>query len=143
MQSMRPRDTQQALVYLEANKSGSLNGSSGYASCDTSASYTASTKTLQLTLSNCTTGVAFVISGGRSLSNGTGTATLTAQQIPRGASDQTVTSASVESGNFLLAGANGEELVGAATIKGSIALSNGTPGSKPAIFFVIFGGKKH
>jgi hypothetical protein len=134
--------TQQALVYLEANKSGLISGSSGYAKCDTSASYTANSKTLQLGLSNCTTGVAFSISGGLSLSNGTGTTTITAQQLPGGATDQTVTSTSVESGNFLLAGANGEELVGAATIRGSIALSNGTGGSNPAIFLVIFGGKR-
>jgi hypothetical protein len=134
--------TQQALVYLQANKSGALSGSSGYATCDTSANYAANSKTLQLTLSNCTTGVAFNISGDLSLSNGTGTTTLKAQQIPRGASDQTVKSTSVDSGNFLLAGVNGEELVGAATIKGSIALTNGTGPSNPAIFLVIFGGKK-
>lgn len=134
--------TQQALVYLEADSSGTLSGSSGYASCDTSASYMAISKTLQLTLSNCSTGVGFNISGGFSLSNGTGSTTITAQQIRSGATQQTMASTSVDSGNFLLAGPNGEELVGAATVRGSIALSNGTGGSNPAIFFVIFGGKK-
>lgn len=134
--------TQQALVYLAANRSGTLSGSSGYAYCDTSASYTATSKTLQLTLSNCTRGVGFNISGGFTLANGTGTTTIAAQQIQTGATRQTMASATVDSGNFLLAGPNAEELVGAATIKGSIALSNGTGGSNPAIFFVIFGGKK-
>lgn len=134
--------TQQALVYLQANRSGTMPGSDAYATCDTRATYTANSKTLQMTLSNCTTDVGFNIAGGFSLTNGTGTTTMTAQQIQGSAALQTMTSASVESGNFLLAGANGEELVGAATIQGSIALSNGTGSSNPAIFFVIFGGKK-
>jgi hypothetical protein len=134
--------TQQALVYLEGNRSGTLSGPSGYAKCDTSATYTASSKTLQMTLSNCTAAVGFNISGGFSLSNGTGTTTMTAQRVLGSATPQTMRSTTVDSGNFLLAGSNGEELVGAATIKGSIALSNGTGGSNPAIFFVIFGGKK-
>lgn len=133
--------TQQALVYLEGDKSAGVSGGiSDYAQCDTSASYTASSRTLQLTLSNCSTGVSFNISGGLTLVNGTGTSTLAAQQ-PTG-NLQTITSTAVDSGNFLLAGPNGEELVGAATIKGSIALANGTGSNKPALFFVIFGGKK-
>lgn len=132
---------QQALVYLEGDKgSGVSGGISGYATCDTSASYTASSKTLQLTLSNCTTGVSFDISGGLILTNGTGTSTLTAHQTQGNL--QTLTSVSVDSGNFLLAGPNGEELVGAATIKGTIGLTNGTGGTKPAIALIIFGGKK-
>jgi hypothetical protein len=133
--------TQQASVYLEGNRSSTLSGVSGYATCDTNANYTASNKTLKLTLSNCNTVVGFNISGNFSLSTGTGITTITAQEIQRGAANQTVTSTSVESGNFLLAGSNGEELVGAATIKGSIALSNGTGGINPAIFLVVFGGK--
>lgn len=132
--------TQQALIYLEGDRGGGVAGISGYASCDTSASYTSSSKTLQLTLSNCTASASFNISGGFTLTNGTGTTTLTAQQTQTNL--QTMASATVDSGNFLLAGPNGEELVGAATIKGSIALSNGTGSSNPAIFFVIFGGKK-
>ena len=48
----------------------------------------------------------------------------------------------MDSGNFLLAGPNGEELVGAATVKGSIALASGAGSSNPAIFLVVFGGKK-
>ena len=134
--------TKQASVYLEGDRSGNLSGVSGSAECDTSANYTANTKTLKLTLSNCNAAVGFNISGDLSLSNGTGTTTIAAQQLPRDASDQTVKSTTVESGNFLLAGANGEELVGAATIKGTIVLSNGTVGSNPAIFLVVFGGKK-
>ena len=51
-------------------------------------------------------------------------------------------STSVDSGNFLLAGANGEELVGAATVNGTIALASGAGSSSPALFFVVFGGKK-
>ena len=42
----------------------------------------------------------------------------------------------------MLAGPNGEELVGAATVKGTIALTSGVGGSNPAIFLVVFGGKK-
>lgn len=134
--------TQQALVYQQADRNGSLSGVSGYAKCDTSASYTASSKTVQLTLSNCSTGVGYTISGGVTLSNGMGTSTLSAQQNITGAAQQTMTSASVDSGKFLLAGPNGEELVGAATIKGTMALSNGTGSSNPGIFLVVFGGKK-
>lgn len=132
---------QQALVYLEGDKSAGVSGGiSGYATCDTSATYTAISKTLKLTLSNCTTGVSFNISGDLTLANGTGTTTLTAQQ-PTG-NLQTITSTTVDSGNFLLAGPNGEELVGAATIKGSIALTDGTGGNRPAIALIVFGGKK-
>ena len=134
--------TQQALVYLQGDYANGLNGSSGYAYCDTSASYTASSKSLQLTLSNCTTGVGFSITGSVTLANGTGTSTLFAQQPNNGASTQKVTSSTVDSGNFLLGGPNGEELVGAATVKGTIALSSGAGTSNPAIFLVIFGGKK-
>ncbi len=134
--------TQQALVYLAADRTATLSGSSGYAKCDTSASYTASSKTLQMALSNCSTGVGFNISGGFTLANGTGSTTLAAQQIRIGSTQQAMTSSTVDSGNFLLAGPNGEELVGAATIKGTIALSNGTGNSNPAVFFVIFGSAK-
>lgn len=134
--------TQQALVYVLGDYTSGLSGASGYSRCDTSASYTASSKTLQLTLSNCSTGVGYTISGGLSLTNGGGTTTLMAQQPSIGATTKTVTSATVDSGNFLLAGPNGEELVGAATIKGTIALTSGAGSSNPAIFLVVFGGKK-
>ena len=133
---------QQALVYFQADQTSALSGGSGYATCDTNASYTASNKSLQLTLSNCTTGVSFNISGGITLANGTGSTTLTAIK-PNGATNPTtVTSSSVNSGNFLLAGPNGEELVGAATVNGSIGLSDGSGSTKPAIFLVVFGAKK-
>jgi hypothetical protein len=138
--------TQQALVYLHATATSQFPGISGYAICDTSASYTASSKSLQLNVSKCTQGVSFGITGGVTLANGTGSATLNAVKIqPQPTLNNpatTVTSSTVDSGNFLLAGPNGEELVGAATVKGSIALSDGTGSSSPALFLVVFGGQK-
>lgn len=139
---LRYAGTQQASVYLQGDRSGTLPGVSGYATCDTSASYTANSKTLQVTLSNCTAGVGFTTTGGFTLSSGTGTTTLVAQSSQGLGLQQTMTSTTVDSGNFLLAGPTGEELVGAATIKGTIALASGTGSSNPALFFVIFGGKK-
>lgn len=131
--------TQQALVYIEGDaRVDAPVGLYGYAICDTSANYTASSKTLQLALSNCTIDTKYTLSGSLTLANGTGSSTL---KVQGGTTQQTVTSATVDSGNFLLAGPNGEELVDAATVKGSIALSDGTGSSNPAIFFVIFGGK--
>jgi hypothetical protein len=133
---------QQALVYLQADQTSALSGSSGWATCDTSATYTASNKSLQLTLSNCTTGVSFIISGSITLANGAGSTTLTAVKLNGVPNPTTVTTSSVNSGNFLLAGPNGEELVGAVTTTSSIALSDGTGSSNPAKFLVIFGVKK-
>lgn len=134
--------TKQALVYLIGDRSGALSGPSGYAECDASASYTASSQSLQLSFSNCSQAVGYSIAGSLTLANGTGSTSLVAQQLQAGPSQQTMTSSTVDSGNFLLAGPNGEELVGAATLRGSIALTSGIGSSNPALFFVVFGGAK-
>ncbi len=134
---------QQALVYLEGDTGTAFNSSAGSATCDASASYTASSQSLLLNLSNCTqVASSFNISGSVTLANGTGSTTLTAVQAVGEPDQTTVTTSTVNSSNFLLAGPNGEELVGAATVNGSIGLSDGSGSTKPAIFLVVFGAKK-
>jgi hypothetical protein len=136
--------TNQALWYLQSDQTSATRGSFFELKCDSNATYTASSKSLQLSLSNCKTNdqdaVNYdVIVGNVTLAAGTNTSTL-------GVGSQGVTlaglsSKSVDSGNFLLAGPNGEELVGAATIEGTYT-TYATSDTKPAKFLVIFGGKK-
>ena len=111
--------------------------------CDSSATYTASSKSLQLSLSNCKTNNnnanAFGVAGYVTLAAGNNASTLGVGS--QGITVAGLSSESVNSGDFLLAGPNGEELVGAATMEG-YAIEYATQGKTPAKFLLVFGGKK-